>query len=1047
MGSLDRPSHFKVIQKFTPDYADARITHYESQRTGMRVVVVDRKGPKVYGYFSVATEIHDDSGAPHTLEHLVFMGSKRFPYKSVLDRAATRSYADTNAWTDNHETVYSLTAAGWEGFAQLLPMYLDHVIQPTLTDEACYTEVHHVDGTGHDAGVVYSEMQGRENLQSDLMDLQMRHHLYPEGDGFRYETGGLTPNLRVLTADRIRQFHKDMYQPKNLRVVLIGEVDHENLLDLLDKLEDDYVDRVPAYDAPFKRPWVDSAHTPPLKDTVVDTVEFPEEDESTGEIQIAFLGPEARDDLAETALNTILTYLAGSSVSVLVNTLVEKEHVTSMVYFWIKSHFHQVIWFVLTSVATEKLADVEKRFFEVLREHLEKPLDMGYLTECLHRFKRQVKLTSEMSNDDWKEPILKDHLFGARDGSDLYHSLSSLKDFEELEKWSEADWRAFANKWLVENNHVSILGKPSKALAEKIKSDEAARIKAQQEKLGEDGLKKLAQKLEDAKAQNDKPIPEGMISDLKVPGAESIHLFKTVTARSGLAKSLGVTPSDVQNIVDKDENGFPLFIHYEHFSSSFVHFGIALGTAGIPTELKPLLGVYLGNFFATPIMKDGQRIEFEKVIVDLERDTVEYSFDRAADLGNSEMVYIYFVAEADKFETIVKWLATLFVDSIFDKDRLISIVKRMLADVPDEKRDGNSMAYSVDRMIHFNADSTVRATNTLVKAVYLRKILQLLKNTPEQVIEELHELVKHLLTFSNMRVLTIADLTKLQNPVSTFKHITDKIQSRDTTHINPIDDRKALLSDLGRKPGNTAYMIPMPIDSSFAIFTTQGIDSYTSPRLPALMVAQAYLDAIEGPMWISVRGTGLAYGSNFMRDLGTGLFRFSIYRSPNPFAAYKVAKNVVEGYVNGTTPFEKLALEGAISSIVREFVDDKATIMDAAKGAFADQVVRGLEKGYPDWMLAEVRKVTEEDVKNVMRDVVLKVFDPQQADLIVTCGGDKIEGMMKEWEKEGFKPQSKTLSDFQDGYGMEGGVEGEGAFDEDLDSEEESGSEEESEEE
>ena len=29
----------------------------------------------------LATEAHDDDGLPHTLEHLVFMGSEDFPYK------------------------------------------------------------------------------------------------------------------------------------------------------------------------------------------------------------------------------------------------------------------------------------------------------------------------------------------------------------------------------------------------------------------------------------------------------------------------------------------------------------------------------------------------------------------------------------------------------------------------------------------------------------------------------------------------------------------------------------------------------------------------------------------------------------------------------------------------------------------------------------------------------------------------------------------------------------------------------------------------------
>jgi Zn-dependent M16 (insulinase) family peptidase len=834
-------------------------------------------------------------------------------------------------------------------------------------------------------------MQGRENLQGDLMDLQMRRLLYPEGDGFRYETGGLTPNLRVLTAERIRQFHRDMYQPKNIRIVLIGEVDHANLLDILDKFEDTIVDHVPSYDAPFKRPWVDSKRTPALTRTIVDTIEFPEEDESTGEIQIAFLGPEARDDKAETALNTILMYLAGSSVSVLVNTLVEKEHLASMVYFWVKSHYDMIIWFTLTSVATEKLADVEKRFFEVLNDHVSKPLDMAYMKDCLHRFKRQVRFTSEVSNDEYKEPVIKDHLFGNRDGSDLFESLGSLKVFDELEQWTESDWKSFLKRWISDAHHVSILGKPSVKLSEKIKAEEAARIKEQQEKLGEEGLKKLEQKLEEAKAENDKPIPDEILASLKVPGTESIHFFQTTTARSGLAKKLGTSDNSIQKTIDKDENGLPLFIHFEHIRTSFVNFGVALGTAGVPVELKPLLGVYLTNFFATPIMKDGKRIEFEQVITSLEQDTIEYSLDRGTDIGNSEMVYVYFVAEAEKFETCVKWLASLLVDSIFDTERLISTVKKMLADVPDEKRDGNSMAFSIDRMIHYAPASAVRATNTLVKAVYLKKILKLLKTDPDQVIQKLESLRKHLLTFSNLRILAIGDFNTLPNPVSTFKHLTAAIKPSDNPELNPIDDRKAVLSDIGRNPGGAHYIVPMPIDSSFAVFTSRGPSSYTSPQLPALMVAQAYLDAVEGPMWQNIRGTGLAYGTNFFRDIETGLFKFRIYKAGNAFNAYSKAKAVIKEFVEGSRQFESLALEGAISSIVREFVDEKATIMEAARGAFVDNVVRSLEKNYSDWILAEVRKVKEDDVRQILKDVVSQVFEPEKADLVVTCGGNSVE--------------------------------------------------------
>jgi hypothetical protein len=63
MGSVARETNFKKVQQFKADYTEAEFTQYESQRTGMSVVVVDRKGPKIYGYFALATEIHDDSGA------------------------------------------------------------------------------------------------------------------------------------------------------------------------------------------------------------------------------------------------------------------------------------------------------------------------------------------------------------------------------------------------------------------------------------------------------------------------------------------------------------------------------------------------------------------------------------------------------------------------------------------------------------------------------------------------------------------------------------------------------------------------------------------------------------------------------------------------------------------------------------------------------------------------------------------------------------------------------------------------------------------------
>jgi Zn-dependent M16 (insulinase) family peptidase len=253
------------------------------------------------------------------------------------------------------------------------------------------------------------------------------------------------------------------------------------------------------------------------------------------------------------------------------------------------------------------------------------------------------------------------------------------------------------------------------------------------------------------------------------------------------------------------------------------------------------------------------------------------------------------------------------------------------------------------------------------------------------VIDKLEALRKHLLKFSNMRLLVTANLETLRNPVSTFRHLTEAIKPDANPSVNPIDDRNKLLSDIGRNPGGAHYIVTMPIDTSYGIFTTKGPVGYTAPQLPSLLVTLAILEAVEGPMWVAIRGTGLAYGSSFYRDVETGKLKYVVYNSPNVYKAFAAAKVLIQELADGTQSFDKMALEGAISTIVRGFVDERDTMVDAAKSSFIDLVVRGVDKDWQEWVLREVRKITEEDVKRTLKDIVAPVFEPEKVDVVVTC--------------------------------------------------------------
>ncbi|KAI1818095.1 Metalloenzyme, LuxS/M16 peptidase-like protein [Poronia punctata] len=1021
MGSQDSGIRFRKIQTFETDYAPTTITQYESERSGMQVVVADRKGPKVNGYFTLATEIFDDSGAPHTLEHLVFMGSKSYQYKGLLDKLASRAYGNTNAWTAVDHTAYTLETAGWEGFAQTLPVYLEHLIVPTITDAACLTEVHHIDGEGNDAGVVYSEMQAVQHTSSELMDIKARRLLYPENVGFRYETGGMMEALRVLTPEKIRDFHRTMYQPRNMCIIIAGEVDHENLLQILDTFEQSIEADIPPVDAPFRRPWIDSAQPPPLKETVVETVEFPEEDESVGDIVVGFFGPSAVDIVNMTAVNVLLTYLCGSSVAILENVIVEKEELASSVTYWWDARPNTVIWFSPTGVATEKLEFVEKRLISLLKEVASKPLDMAYMNECIQREQRQIKAQAEEHESFYSTNIITDYLFGARDGSTL-KDLATLREYEIIEKWTDEQWREFLRKWISDAHHVSILGKPSLALANKQKADEIARVEKRKEGLGPEGLEKLKQKVDQAKKQNEVEIPASVLGRWPVPSTDSIHFIESRTARSGLARKLGVRENSAQKQIDDALPGSPLFVQFEDVPTNFVYINVHVGTHKLPVKYKPLLSLFSDNFFNTPIIKDGQRVSFEKVVMELEKDTVSYSLDGGTKVGDSESFLIRMQVEPNKYSTAIEWIRTMMFDSIFDVTRLKASVSKQLADIPESKRDGRVMANEIEIALHNERSSMLAAKRTLVKATYLRRLKKFLEKDPDTAISWFEEVRKTLFTSDNIRVLVTADVTnaKVPEPVKAWD-ILSRSLGAPPNDIQPIVKSFTLLNAEGREPGSVgATIVPMTtIDSSFSVSSGKGLTSFNDPSVPALLVAVQYLETVEGTLWNAVRGNGLAYGVYFAKELDGGYLHFKVYRSPSASKAIVAARDAIAALVNGTVEFEIPMIEGAISQLVMGMAEEQATMSTAALQNYVTGVIRGLDPDYNNRMLAKVRAVTIDDIKEAMKTWLLPIFEPGRSNIVVCCAQIMVEKLEKEFQEMGYKTQIKQLSDFHDDYGLQ----------------------------
>lgn len=119
------------------------------------------------------------------------------------------------------------------------------------------------------------------------------------------------------------------------------------------------------------------------------------------------------------------------------------------------------------------------------------------------------------------------------------------------------------SRWLVDLPSVTVIGKPSAKLAEKLEADTQARLEANKKKYGPEGLKKLENTLLAAQKKNDTPFPNKILSDFAVPSIESIQWNQIETATTD-----GKIKSDFQTFIDqKDSSTLPFFIEFNRQSS------------------------------------------------------------------------------------------------------------------------------------------------------------------------------------------------------------------------------------------------------------------------------------------------------------------------------------------------------------------------------------------------------------------------------------------------------------------------------------------------
>lgn len=115
---------------------------------------------------------------------------------------------------------------------------------------------------------------------------------------------------------------------------------------------------------------------------------------------------------------------------------------------------------------------------------------------------------------------------------------------------------------------MTVLGKPSASLPDRLEVEEKSRIAAQRAQLGEEGLARAVKLLEEAKKEHERPIPPEMLTDFKVPSLSSISWIPTQSAWNRVtdtpSRVAGSSENDLQKHLAQDPTVLPFFMEFDH---------------------------------------------------------------------------------------------------------------------------------------------------------------------------------------------------------------------------------------------------------------------------------------------------------------------------------------------------------------------------------------------------------------------------------------------------------------------------------------------------
>lgn len=319
------------------------------------VVVVD-----VWVRAGAITEPDEWSGMAHFLEHMIFKGSERLA-PGVFDSVIESRGGMSNAATSYDYAHFFITTAA-QYLEDTLPALADLLLHPAIPDEEFIRE----------RDVVLEEIRGCYD-SPDWLGFQALSESVYQRHPYGRSILGTEERLMASSPETMRCFHAAHYQPENMTVVIVGGVDQESALNIVNQSFQDFP-------IPVECPQCEIQAEPPIIGVRRQELYLPRLEQAR--LLMAWVGPGVEQLGDAYGLDLLSVLLADGRSSRLVRDLREELRLVHGISSNFSLQRDSSLFTITASLEPQHLEQVEALICDRLLQLQSIPIPQGELNRC-----------------------------------------------------------------------------------------------------------------------------------------------------------------------------------------------------------------------------------------------------------------------------------------------------------------------------------------------------------------------------------------------------------------------------------------------------------------------------------------------------------------------------------------------------------------------------------------------------------------------------------------------------------------------------------------